>query len=323
MPSAERRVRVRTYDPARCRAALVAQARALLTLVHQLCARTDAEAVLAAPTRLGDWTVRSLLAHLGSAFDAITDNLGLPTEDGPVLTPIDWVAATRTAAPAIADLAQQRAAEAFGGAPAEVAAALDDAVERALKALDQDYSPLLRVPNRFGPMLFGDYLVTRLVETVVHADDLAAALARACPELCPDPDAFPHDRQALAAVTRLLADALAVQAPGGAVELRIPPFAVVQCVPGPRHTRGTPPNVVETSPLAWIRLATGRLSWAEATGRLGWAAVPGPNGNTGTGNTGTGNMGTGSTGNGSTGNVAQLTASGERSDLSALLPVMG
>jgi uncharacterized protein (TIGR03083 family) len=291
MPPAERRVRVRSYDPARSRAALGAQARALRTLVHQLCDRPDAEAVLAAPTRLGQWTVRNLVAHLGSAFDSLTDNLGLPTGEGAPLTLTDWVAATRTAAPAIASWAEQRAEREFGGPPPQVAAALDAAVERALKPLAEEYPPQLRLPNRFGPMLLTDYLVTRLVETVVHADDLAAALAAARPELCPDPDAFPHDRQALAAVTRLLADALAVQAPGGAVELRIPPFAVVQCVSGPRHTRGTPPNVVETAPLPWIRLATGRLSWAEATG----AGC----------------------------DVAQLTASGERSDLSALLPVMG
>ncbi len=44
----------------------------------------------------------------------------------------------------------------------------------------------------------------------------------------------------------------------------MPPYAVVQCVEGPRHTRGTPPNVVETDPLTWIRLATGRLAWADA-----------------------------------------------------------
>ena len=44
----------------------------------------------------------------------------------------------------------------------------------------------------------------------------------------------------------------------------MPPFAVVQCVEGPRHTRGTPPNVVETDPLTWVRLATGRLAWTDA-----------------------------------------------------------
>ena len=52
----------------------------------------------------------------------------------------------------------------------------------------------------------------------------------------------------------------------------MPPYAAVQCGsvvdgigdPGPTHTRGTPPNVVECSPLTFVRLATGRLGWAEA-----------------------------------------------------------
>jgi hypothetical protein len=57
---------------------------------------------------------------------------------------------------------------------------------------------------------------------------------------------------------------LAQQVPGRSVELRVPPFVAVQCVPGPRHTRGTPPNVVETDPATWLRLATGALTWADA-----------------------------------------------------------
>jgi hypothetical protein len=48
------------------------------------------------------------------------------------------------------------------------------------------------------------------------------------------------------------------------VEVRVPPYGAIQCVQGPRHTRGTPPNVVETDPLTWVRLATGRVAWAEA-----------------------------------------------------------
>jgi hypothetical protein len=57
---------------------------------------------------------------------------------------------------------------------------------------------------------------------------------------------------------------LVEQAPGRTVEVRIPPLAAVQCVPGPRHTRGTPPNVVETDPLTWLELATGQLAWSAA-----------------------------------------------------------
>jgi hypothetical protein len=73
------------------------------------------------------------------------------------------------------------------------------------------------------------------------------------------------DRGALATAVRLTARTLAAVAPGASVEVRIPPFAAVQCVSGPRHTRGTPPNVVETDPRTWLLLATGLLAMSEAT----------------------------------------------------------
>ena len=57
---------------------------------------------------------------------------------------------------------------------------------------------------------------------------------------------------------------LEASAPGRSVEMRVPPVAAVQCVAGPRHTRGTPPNVIETDPVTWLRLATGRLTWDDA-----------------------------------------------------------
>jgi hypothetical protein len=62
---------------------------------------------------------------------------------------------------------------------------------------------------------------------------------------------------------RFLLFTLEDHAPGRSVEVRVPPVAAVQCVEGPRHTRGTPPNVIETDPLTWFRLAMGRLGWAE------------------------------------------------------------
>lgn len=58
--------------------------------------------------------------------------------------------------------------------------------------------------------------------------------------------------------------ALAAVAPGRSVEVRVPPFGAVQCIAGPRHTRGTPPNVVETDARTWLALAIGRLSWDDA-----------------------------------------------------------
>lgn len=74
------------------------------------------------------------------------------------------------------------------------------------------------------------------------------------------------DRLALRMTVRALADQLAAQYPGRSVEVRIPPFAAVQCIAGPRHTRGTPPNVVETDPATFIGLACGFDSWTATVG---------------------------------------------------------
>ncbi|WP_299137961.1 sterol carrier family protein [uncultured Corynebacterium sp.] len=77
-------------------------------------------------------------------------------------------------------------------------------------------------------------------------------------------------RALLADAVRRTARTLEADAPGHSVELRVPPFVAVQCIEGPRHTRGTPPNVVETDPETWLRLATGLADWEEAvsTGRV-------------------------------------------------------
>lgn len=85
-----------------------------------------------------------------------------------------------------------------------------------------------------------------------------------------DGDASAPARDELARAVRVSLRALAQIAPGAAVEVRVPPFAAVQCGAGPRHTRGTPPNVVETDSRTWLALATARLAWptALATGRV-------------------------------------------------------
>ena len=72
------------------------------------------------------------------------------------------------------------------------------------------------------------------------------------------------DRASVAAAVRLTARTLAALAPGTSVEVRVPPFVAVQCISGPRHTRGTPPNVVETDPRTWLMLATGLLRFEQA-----------------------------------------------------------
>ncbi|MFF3911343.1 sterol carrier family protein [Streptomyces sp. NPDC001848] len=264
MPPA--RKRTRTYDPAKTRAAVLAQ----FENVREGVATLTAEQ-LALPTRLGDWTVRELVVHIGMALSAFGRFLTRPepaTQDSTVL---DWPFATSANSGAIADATRTLAAR-------------NPDLDTYLADIEKEVSELLTahpgtrlLDTTAGAMPLADYLVTRTVELVVHTDDLNAAV--------PGLD-IPHDRQALAAATRLLADALAVKAPGASTEVRVPPYAVVQCIEGPRHTRGTPPNVVETDPLTWVRLATGRTSWDRALAD------------------------------------AKVGASGERADLSGLLPLM-
>lgn len=78
-------------------------------------------------------------------------------------------------------------------------------------------------------------------------------------------DALPAPgRDELAAAVRLTARSLAASAPGASVEVRVPPFVAVQCISGPQHRRGTPPNVVEADPRTWLLLAAGQVSVPEA-----------------------------------------------------------
>ena len=105
-----------------------------------------------------------------------------------------------------------------------------------------------------------------------RAADPQATLAavRAVAPWLRDPTEPAPDRAAIAAAVRLTTRTLAGLAPGASVEVRVPPFAAIQCISGPRHTRGTPPNVVETDPRTWLLLATGLLdlTGAAADGAL-------------------------------------------------------
>ncbi len=71
-------------------------------------------------------------------------------------------------------------------------------------------------------------------------------------------------RSEIALAVRTTARTLAQELPGHSVELRVPPFVAVQLIDGPRHTRGTPPNVVEMDAKTWLRLATGMTTFEEA-----------------------------------------------------------
>jgi hypothetical protein len=177
-----------------------------------------------------------------------------PAPGTKTLTPARWALTARLGPAEVAD------------APGVDLAALDAAL-----TAGTPLAPPFTVSPAAYAMAPADWAVACLVALALHAVDLGAR----------------PERKALATATRVLADALAEKAPGNAVEVRVPPFAAVQCVPGPRHTRGTPPNVVEADPVAWLRLATGRTGWAEAL------------------------------------DAVALTASGERADLSGWLPLRG
>ncbi|QDY90127.1 hypothetical protein E7Y32_07840 [Arthrobacter sp. UKPF54-2] len=71
-------------------------------------------------------------------------------------------------------------------------------------------------------------------------------------------------RTTIATAVRYTLEEVTARAPGNSVEVRVPPFGVTQCVEGPRHTRGTPPNVIECDAATWLAMVTGRLSWADA-----------------------------------------------------------
>ncbi|MFG2140466.1 sterol carrier family protein [Streptomyces sp. NPDC048650] len=245
MSPARSKARTRSYDPVKTCAAVLAQFGEVRTAAAALTPEQ-----LALPTRLGDWTVRELVAHLALVTGSVVRALRAPAPPGVETELLDWPFATARFTSGIDDDTRVlAAAHDLPDLPELLARTAEELADAVSQAPDDRV-----VATRVGAMRLADYLVTRCVELVVHTDDLAAALGVE----------IPYDRQALATTTRLLADALAVKAPGGSVEVRVPPFAVVQCVEGPRHTRGTPPNVVETDPLTWLRLATGRSAWGEA-----------------------------------------------------------
>ena len=85
---------------------------------------------------------------------------------------------------------------------------------------------------------------------------------RALQEWRADPSAAPP--ATVATAVRFSLEELASRAPGRTLEVRVPPYGAVQCVEGPRHTRGTPPNVIETDARTWLDLVTGQADWASA-----------------------------------------------------------
>ncbi|MGC5617419.1 sterol carrier family protein [Georgenia sp. Z1491] len=87
-----------------------------------------------------------------------------------------------------------------------------------------------------------------------------------------DPDSM--SRADLMTAVRFTLEELAISSPGGALEVRVPPAGAVQAIAGPRHTRGTPPGVVETDPATWLALASGDLDWGTAVSES-WVSASG------------------------------------------------
>jgi uncharacterized protein (TIGR03083 family) len=204
-----------------------------------------------APSVLPGWTVAELAAHVATSLATLASTLGRATPDKPV-TVDRYVSRYAEAATQVRD---REIESTRGREPAEILADLYDQLAVAAAAV-ADLSPARAVAAPRGPISPGDWLATRAIEMVVHADDLSRSL--------PDREPVEIDRTALRFVTQACADIIAARAPGRSLELRVPPYAAVQCVEGPRHTRGTPPNVVETDPLTWARLAAGRQEWSAA-----------------------------------------------------------
>lgn len=208
------------------------------------------------PTRLGDWRLAQLVSHLAGNVENLLRALDLPP---PSVATLDAYSYYDDSADDAAEIAAEARTRTAGVTPAELRARLRAAVPAATAALSDpsdraDPHRLVRVDC--GALPLSDFLVSRAVEGVVHGLDLAAATGT-------PPAAEPT---AMMAAVRLLAGILVRRTPGRSVELRVPgPNGVaVQCVEGPRHTRGTPPNVVETEVSSWLELATGRLGWSTA-----------------------------------------------------------
>ncbi len=206
---------------------------------------------------LPGWDIRELTGHILLVHTGLLRLLDRPTRETP-LAPEDFVLGYRRDVDAITAATRETTGEASGR---ELATQLSDTVP----ALVERFAPNRTLPSVIstprGPSRVDDFVRTRIVEVVMHADDLSRSVP-ACPPVT-------LQRPALAPAVRIVAEILAARHPGRSVEVRVPPFAAVQCSPqaddpGPTHTRGTPPNVIETDPLTFLRLGTGRTSWSDA-----------------------------------------------------------
>jgi uncharacterized protein (TIGR03083 family) len=215
---------------------------------------TDAD--WSARSVLDDWRVCDLVAHFALVADSVVAAGREPSAQKP-LTLSDYL----TQYAEVADSISRRTRDFGSGSRPDVLALLDRRGTEAVQVmLSVEVAGDPVIAARRGPIRWSDFLVSRCIELAVHTDDLGRSLPSVRgPILQPG---------CLRVATRALTKVLAERAPGRSVEVRVPPVAAVQCVPGPRHTRGTPGAVVELAPVTFLRLAAGRLEWAEAA-RLG------------------------------------------------------
>jgi uncharacterized protein (TIGR03083 family) len=241
------------------------------------------EAAFSRPSVLPRWDVRTLICHLVAVHTGLVAAIGRPSRQKP-LPAAELVRRYRHDVGATPRAGVQRAESAKSGeapTPAELLRPLDQVVQELTTMLADETGLPRVVVTPCGPGTLADVLACGVVEVVVHADDLSRSL--------PDREPLPLRRAALATAIRTLAAVLAARQPGRSIEVRVPPYAAVQCgtgESGPTHTRGTPPNVVETDQLTFLRLSTGRIGWDEAV------------------------------------SAGRVHASGLRADLSAALPVL-
>jgi uncharacterized protein (TIGR03083 family) len=208
--------------------------------------------VFDAPSAVPGWRVAELTGHLILVHRGLAAALDRPSAERP-LSADEYVRQYAPNADVLNAATVEVAAEATGP---QLLDRLDEAVDLAAAALALPPPAVLRGGR--GPISAKDLIDTRIIEMVVHSDDLSRSL--------PEREPVPLQRAAVSRAVRCLAAILADRHPGRSIEVRVPPYAAVQCGlgdPGPTHTRGTPPNVVETDPVTFLRLTTGRMAWAD------------------------------------------------------------
>jgi len=223
------------------------------------------------PSAVNGWRVGDLVAHFGLVADSSVAAAGAVTRE-PALAISDYVSSYAE----VADGIDARTRE-VGSDRSTTLAVVAELAMKADECLVSAVSGDPVVAARRGPIRWSDFLATRCIELAVHSDDLRRSLSGASPATDPSCEKL---------AVRALAAVLEQRAPGRSVEVRIPPYAAIQCVAGPRHTRGTPAAVIEMTPTVFLQIAAGRVPWAEAV------------------------------------REGDVRASGERTDLGSLLPLL-